>query len=262
MTIDVDVAHFLYHRIDLQKTHARLRTMPNHYLYVDTLDLKAAGGDVRMSGYFNGSDPKHIYLKPTLKFKNVELDKLLFKFENFGQDAIVSENLHGKLTASITGKIRMSPDMVPDINQSDIHIDMSVLDGRLENYDYMLMLSDYMGDKDLTSVRFDTLENHMDITNGELNIPAMTIESTLGHFELSGKQDLAFNMEYFIRIPWSLIKQGARYKLFGDKKTADGQTGDDKIIEVDPNKKTRYLNLKIKGNADDYKITIGKDRKN
>ena len=83
-----------------------------------------------------------------------------------------------------------------------------------------------------------------------------------GHFELSGKQDLAFNMEYFIRIPWSLIKQGARYKLFGDKKTADGQTGDDKIIEVDPNKKTRYLNLKIKGNADDYKITIGKDRKN
>ena len=72
--------------------------------------------------------------------------------------------------------------MVPDINQSDIHIDMSVLDGRLENYDYMLMLSDYMGDKDLTSVRFDTLENHMDITNGELNIPAMTIESTLGTF--------------------------------------------------------------------------------
>ena len=262
MTIDVDVAHFLYHRIDLQKIHARIRTSQNHYLYVDTLDLKAAGGDVRMSGYFNGSDSKHIYLKPKLNFKNVELDKLLFKFENFGQDAIVSENLHGKLTASITGKIRMYPDMVPDINQSDIHIDMSVLDGRLENYDYMLMLSDYMGDKDLTSVRFDTLENHMDITNGELNIPAMTIESTLGHFELSGKQDLEFNMEYFIRIPWSLIKQGARYKLFGDKKTADGQTGDDKIIEVDPNKKVRYLNLKIKGNPEDFKITIGKDRKN
>jgi len=261
MTFDLDVGHFIYHRIDLQDIKTRLRTTQNHYLYVDTLDLDAAGGHVSMSGYFNGSDPKHIYLKPDLRFKNVELDKLLFKFENFGQDAIVSENLHGKLTADIGGKIRMYPDMIPDIDQSEIHMDIQVLDGKLENYKYMEMLSDYMGDKDLTSVRFDTLQNHMDIKNGTLTIPKMSIESTIGHFELSGTQDMDFNMEYYIRIPWSIIKQGARFKLFGDKKTEDGETGDDKIIEVDPNKKTRYLNLKIKGNMDDYKITMGKAKK-
>ena len=68
-------------------------------------------------------------------------------------------------------------------------------------------------------------------------------------------------MDYFIRIPWSLIKQGARYKIFGDKKTKDAQTGDDQIIQVDPSKKTRYLNLKIKGNMDNYKITLGKEKK-
>ena len=151
--------------------------------------------------------------------------------------------------------------MIPDIDQSEIHMDIEVLDGRLENYEYMLMLSDYMGDKDLTSVRFDTLQNHMDIKNGTLNIPNMSIESSIGHLELSGTQDMDFNMGYYIRIPWSIIKQGARYKLFGSKKTKDGQTGDDKIIEVDPNKKTRYLNLKIKGNMDDYNITMGKSKK-
>ena len=214
-----------------------------------------------MSGYFNGSDPKHIYLRPNLKMKNVELDKLLFKFENFGQDAIVSENLHGKLTADIEGKIRMYPDMIPDIDQSEIHMDVQVLDGRLENYKYMQMLSDYMGDKDLNSVRFDTLQNHMDLKNGTLTIPNMTIESTIGHFELSGTQDMEFNMEYYLRIPWSIIKQGTRYKMFGDKTTTDGETGDDQIIEVDPDKKTRYLNLKIKCNMDDYKITMSKAKK-
>ena len=259
MTIDVDVGHFIYHRIDLQNIHSRLRTTQNHYLYVDTLDLKAAGGDIGMSGYFNGSDPKHIYLSPKLKFKNVEMDKLLFKFENFGQDAIVSENLHGKLTADITGKIRMYPDMVPDLDKSEIHTDIQVLNGRLENYNYMLMLSDYMGDKDLSSVRFDTLENHMDITNGELSIPNMTIESTLGHFELSGKQDMDLNMEYYVKIPWSVIKQGARYTLFGENKAQKEQQDEDEIIRADPNKKTRYLNLKIKGNIDDYKISLGKE---
>ena len=261
MTFDLDVGHFIYHRIDLQNIKAQLRTKENHYLYVDTFDLNAAGGHVSMSGYFNGSDPKHIYLRPNLKMKNVELDKLLFKFENFGQDAIVSENLHGKLTADIEGKIRMYPDMIPDIDQSEIHMDVQVLDGRLENYKYMQMLSDYMGDKDLNSVRFDTLQNHMDLKNGTLTIPNMTIESTIGHFELSGTQDMNFNMEYYLRIPWSIIKQGTRYKMFGDKTTTDGETGDDQIIEVDPDKKTRYLNLKIKGNMDDYKITMSKAKK-
>ena len=261
MTFDIDVGHFIYHRIDLQNIHTRLRTSHNHYIYVDTLDLNAAGGNITMTGYFNGSDPKHIYLKPDLRFRNVDLDKLLFKFENFGQDAIVSENLHGKLTADIKGKIRMYPDMIPDIDQSEIHMNVQVLDGRLENYEYMLLLSDYLGDKDLSSVRFDTLQNHMDIKNGQLTIPNMTIESTIGHFELSGKQDMNFNMEYFIRIPWAVIKEGARYTVFGNKKTADGQTGDDEIIEVDPNKKVRYLNLKIHGNMEDYKITLGKGKK-
>ncbi len=188
------------------------------------------------------------------------MDKLLFKFENFGQDAIVSENLHGKLTADVTGKIRMFPDMVPDLDQSEIHMDVQILNGSLENYEYMLMLSDFMGDKDLSSVRFDTLENHMDITNGELTIPNMTIESTLGHFELSGKQDMDLNMEYYVKIPWSVIKQGARYTIFGKNKEEDGKQDKDEIVRADSTKKTRYLNLKIKGNMDDYKITLGKDR--
>ncbi|MDG1841759.1 MAG: AsmA-like C-terminal region-containing protein [Crocinitomicaceae bacterium] len=262
MTFDFDIGHFIYHRLDLQNIVAKFRTNDNHYLFVDKLNLNAAGGSIQMDGYFNGSDPKHIYLKPNLQLKNIDLDKLLFKFENFGQDAIVSENLHGKLNALIKGKIRVYPDMIPDIDQSEIHMDMEVLNGRLENYEYMLMLSDYFGDKNLSSVRFDTLQNHMDITNGKLSIPNMSIESTLGHFELAGTQDMDFNMDYYLKIPWSVIKKGARYKLFGKKKAKNKQKEEeDQIIEIDPNKKTRFLNLKIFGNIDDYKITLRKKKR-
>ena len=261
MTFDIDVGHFIYHRIDLQNIHARLRTTQNHYIHVDTMDMNAAGGRFLMSGYFNGSDPEHIYLTPKLKVINADLDKLMFKFENFGQDEILSENLHGKLSADISGKIRVYPDMVPDLDQSEIHMDVQLINGRLENYEPVLMLSDYMGDKDLSSVRFDTLQNHMDITNGVITIPNMTIESTLGHYELSGEQSMTDKLDYYIRIPWSIIKQGARYKLFGSKKTKEGEVGDDKIIEVDPNDKTRYLNLRISGTLDDYDIKLSKKKK-
>ncbi len=261
MKFDIDIAHFIHHRIDLQKVHARVRTTHNHYLYIDTLRMKMAGGQVAMSGYFNGSDPKHIYMKPNLTLKNCDIDRLLFKFENFGQDAVVSENLHGKLSAKINGKIRVYPDMVTDLDHSEVHMDVEVLNGRLVNYEPMLMLSDYIGNKDLTNLRFDTLENHIDITNGLMTIPNMTIESTIGHFEFSGTQSMNDQIEYYIRIPWKMIRQGARYKLFGDKKTTDGEIGDDEIIEFDPNKKKRYLNLKMYGTLDNYKIRPGKAKK-
>ena len=39
--------------------------------------------------------------------------------------------------------------MVPDLDQSTLEMDVKVLNGRLKNYDPMLALSDYMGDRNL-----------------------------------------------------------------------------------------------------------------
>ncbi|MBW1295008.1 AsmA family protein [Aquimarina litoralis] len=261
MQFKADIAHFIYHRIDLQNIKADIRTTPNHYIYIDTLNMDAAGGNIALNGYFNGSDPKHIYMRPDLVMTNVDLDKLLFKFENFGQDHLVSENLQGKLTSRIKGKIRVYPDMVPDLDQSTVEMDVKVLNGRLKNYDPMLALSDYMGDKNLQNIRFDTLQNNLDINKGKINIPAMTIESTLGHMELSGTHDSNQNIDYYVRIPWKTVRKASWQKLFGNKKdTINTTQQEDEIVEVDPNEKIKYLNLKIKGSIDDYKISLGKKK--
>ena len=261
MQFDINIDHFIRNRMDLKNINARLRTTEDHYVYVDTLSMDAAGGNFSMSGYFNGSDPNHIYLDPSLTITHLDLEKFLFKFENFGQDHLVSENLQGTVSSHIDGKIRVYPDLVPDLNQSEIHMDVTVLNGRLVNYKPMSMLSDYIGDKNLKNVRFDTLQNHLDITQGHINIPEMTIESTLGHMELAGTQDMEHNIEYYVKIPWKTVKKAAVYRLFGNKKHKDSIATDDEIIEVDPNKKVRYLNLKIYGNIDDYEISLGKDKR-
>jgi hypothetical protein len=264
MKFDVRVDHFIHHRLDLQNIVANLRTTQNHYIYVDTLRMKAAGGDIRMSGYFNGSDPKNIYIEPNVVTQNVAIDKLLFKFENFGQDHLVSENLEGQISSKINGKIRVYPDLVPDLSKSEIHMDLEVFNGELLDYEPMLILSDYMGDKNLRNIRFDTLQNHLDITNGRISIPNMTIESTLGHLEISGSHDIDQNIEYYIKVPWKTVKKAAKYKLFArknkDKDEVD-EYQEDAIIAVDSTKKIRYLNLKILGTVSDFKISTGKEKK-
>jgi hypothetical protein len=261
MQFKADIAHFIYHKLDLQNIKAALRTTPNHYIYIDRLSMDAAGGDIQLKGYFNGSNPKQIYMQPDLVLNNVDLDKLLFKFENFGQEHLVSENLQGKLTSRIKGNIRVYPDLVPDLDQSTLEMDVKVLNGRLKNYDPMLALSDYMGDKNLQNIRFDTLQNSLSVTKGKITIPAMTIESTLGHMELSGTHDDDQNIDYYLRIPWKTVRKAAWGKLFGAKKDAAlNEEQEDEIIEVDPSKNIKYLNLKVKGKIDDYKISLGKKK--
>ncbi len=261
MKFDVDLDHFIYQRIDLQDIKASLRTTQNHYIYVDTLHMNAAGGNFNMSGYFNGSNPKKIYMKPNIKTTKIDLDKFLFKFENFGQDHLVSDNLKGHVSSTITGKIRIYPDLVPDLDQSEIHMDVKVFNGKLQNYEPMKMLSSYMGDKNLKNIKFDTIQNHIDIINGRINIPNMTIESTLGHMELSGTQDLNNNIEYYLRIPWKIVRKAVLYKLFSSKKNSGNKVEEDEIIEVDPKKKVKYLNLKLHGNIDDFKVSMKKAKK-
>jgi len=259
MQFNIDVGHFIYHRLDLKNILGQLRTTQDHYIYIDTISLDAAGGHIALNGYLNGSDPKHIYFKPKLKILDIDLDKLLFKFENFGQDVILSENLHGKLNTSITGNIRIYPDFVVDLDQSEIHLDVQVLGGRLENYDPVMMLSDYFGDKNLAKIKFDTLQNHMDIVNGKITIPKMTIESTLGHMDISGTQNMDDEIDYYLRIPLKMLMKATRNKVFGVEEN-DAST-EDEIAESDAKKKTFYLNLNITGTLSDYRIKIGKDKK-
>ncbi|MFP4846681.1 AsmA-like C-terminal region-containing protein [Winogradskyella sp. PE311] len=260
MTFNIDVKRLKYHRIDLKNIEGQLRTTKNHYIYVDTLNLNSAGGSFKLSGYFNGSDPKHIYFKPSMYIQNADIDRLAYKFENFGQDHLVSENLHGRLTSTITGTIRVYPDLVPDLDQSEVHMNVKILEGRLENYEPMALFSDYIGNKNLKKIKFDTLQNSIDITNGKITIPSMTVESTIGHMEISGTHDSDHNIEYYLRIPWKTVRKASLYKIFGNKKKADSVYSEETIVKVDKTKKTRYLNLKIIGSVDDYDISLGKKK--
>lgn len=260
MTFVVQIGHLNYHKYLIHQIDAELRTTPEHYIYVEKLKLEAADGSFDIKGHFNGSDPKKIYFSPDMSVKKIDLDKLMLKFDNFGQDHLVSENLHGKLSGRITGNIRMHKDLVPIIDESEIHIDMEVLEGRLENYSMLEAISDYFKDKNLRRVAFDTLANHIDITKGILTVPNMTINSSLGHMQISGTQDMDMNMDYYVRVPWKMVTEAASSRLFGRKPDEIDPEQEDAIQYEDQDRRIRYLNIRITGNTEDYKITLDKKK--
>jgi len=260
MTFDFDIDHLNYHTYLIHNFHTKLRTTPQHYCYVEEGHLEAADGTFDLTGYFNGSNPKLIYFNPDIRMKNVDLDKLMIKFDNFGQDHLVSENLHGRLSGRLTGKIHLHTDLVPKIDDSDLDIEFEVLDGRLERYALFDYLAEYFSDRNLQSVRFDTLSNTLELNKGVLTIPSMNINSSIGYMEIAGTQDMNLNMDYYVRIPWKMVTEAASSKLFGKKREDVDPEQVDAIQYAESDKRTRFVNVRVKGTPEDYEITLEKQK--
>ena len=259
MSFHFDIGHLNYHHHLMDHFKSDFRTTRNHMLHVDKLSFDAAGGHFDIKGYLSGKDKKHIYFKPDIHIKNVDLDKFMVKFENFGQDHLVSENLHGKFTGHITGKIHLHADMVPKLDDSELKIDMTVINGKLENYAPIQALGEYFEDKNVNKVQFDTLKNTLTMKNSVINIPKMTINSSLGFMEIQGTQRMDANMEmdYIIGVPWKMITQIGSQKLFGKRKGEE--ENEDEIIYRQKNSK--FLNVKMTGDLENYKISLSRKPK-
>jgi hypothetical protein len=261
IAFDLNVANLTYHRHQIQKMKAGFHIQKDHFIKIDSVNLETAGGTFEIKGYFDGSDHTNIFFYPEIKIQQVNMDQMLYRFENFGQDQIVSENLSGRLTGSIMGKIKMRPDMIPQLDESDITLELNIINGQLKNYKPMIALADYFKDKNLNDIHFDTLSNLIRVDRGIITIPAMTINSTLGFMEISGTQDLNNNMEYYFRVPMKIVSKSASQKLFGKKGVTMDPNHIDEIQYKNSDKKTWYLNLKLVGNPDDFKVTLGRKKK-
>lgn len=257
MSFFVDIKKLNYHQYTITNFYGKLHTTPNHYMYIDTVSAELAGGRIVTKGYFNGSNPNAIYFSPKMNIHKINLDKLLLKFDNFGQDHVVAENLHGEFTGTLTGKVHMHTDMVPILDDSEIHLQAHIENGRLENYEVLQDFSEYFYGQNIESVRFDTLENTMDIVKGKIILPKMTINSTLGFFEVSGEQDTDYNFEYTISIPLKIVTKAVASKLF---KRKDNTINEPSEIQYGTNK-TKFVTIQIKGDSTDYNVSLTKRKK-
>lgn len=259
MSFSADINKIRHHHVELQNFQSQFRMQQNHFLYMDTLRFATAGGIFAMNGYFNGSDSKKIYLKSNTRMENLNIDQLFLKFDNFGQDFMVNKNLHGQLSGSINSLIHVHPDLTPILNDGEVHLDVRILNGSINDFAPLQAMSSYFKDKNINKVRFDTLQNRIDLKNGVLTIPAMTINSSLGFIEMEGTQTLDLKMDYLIRVPLRLVSQVGFQALFGGKKKEEVDPDQvDAIQYRNKDKRVRFLNMRIKGTPQKYDFSLGK----
>ncbi len=258
--VNAKITDLRFNKYHLTNLTAQAGVKENHFVNIDKLQFNAASGLVEITGYFNGSNPKHVYLHPDIKVQKVNIDEVLFKFDNFGQDVMVSENLHGIVTGRIRGKIWLHTDFTPSMEDTELTIDATIENGRLDNFAPMQAMSSFFGDKNLNRIKFDTLQNRLTFKNGRLSFPNMQLNSSLGYMEISGSQGVDLTMDYYLRIPLKLVGKAAFGKLFGRKPEEISPDQEDDLIIRDTSKKTRFVNVHLTGTPDDFNIALRKNK--
>lgn len=257
----VEIGRIKYRRLWIKEVSSNIRMQADQHLYLDTLMLEVAEGKVRARGHLNGSNPQKIYLTSKINVEDVNIEKMMLKLDYLGQDYVINKNIKGRLTGTVRTFVQVHPDLTPLLDHSKASMDVTICNGVLVNFAPMQAMSSYFKDKNLKMVRFDTLRNKLTFKDGALTIPNMNINSSLGFMEISGKQSLNMQMEYYLRIPMKMVTSVGFRMLFGKKQEEVDPDQVDAIEVRDKDKKVRFMNIKITGTPDDYKVGLGKAKK-
>ena len=142
--------------------------------------------------------------------QGVDLPGLFRSFDDFGLKGFGARNLRGrmnadiKLTGLLTDKARLVPNSLKGV------VDFSIADGQLVDFEPMERIHEaVLRKRDLSEVRFGTLQNSLDIDSTTVTLHRMEIRSTAFILYAEGTYDLKKGADMSLQVPLSNLKARA-----------------------------------------------------
>jgi hypothetical protein len=142
----------------------------------------------------------------------IDIRKLFFAFEEFGQEVVTSANLRGRcavdavFTASMSEKLQLDPKSIVS------SIDLTIENGELIALQSLADIAAYMRENKLISpfievdrleekmrhIRFATLENRIEIKDERIYLPMMDVKSSAIDIKASGSHWFDDRIDYSV----------------------------------------------------------------
>ena len=198
--LDVEVDKLNYRRFSAGDVHSSI-LLTNTGIELQDVSLNHAGGRLRIKGNINQSSTLNRFNIDT-RIINVDLPKLFYAFENFGQDAIAYQNLKGTFnsTTKVSGLIRDNGQIVPRSFNGSVKFDIK--EGALLNFEPMQKIGNFaFPNRDFNTIRFNQLKNTLTIKGSTITIPAMYIRSSVLNLFVEGVYGMPTGTDIALRVP-------------------------------------------------------------
>jgi hypothetical protein len=167
------------------------------------------------------SDVLH-QLSAQMNLQNINIKKLFYGFDNFGQTTLTSANIGGIMNsnASITSNMDSKGKLVSSTLNGKMFF--SLKNASLVNFQPLLNMQKYVfKNRDLNNVQFAELKDTFDIQNGDIYIQRMPVQSSALTMYIEGIYSFADRTDISIQVPLTtLVNKPDNYKKI-DKQKAD-----------------------------------------
>jgi hypothetical protein len=226
----------------------------------EKVTLNHANGSMDVHGSLkNGATSNPVHLNAVLR--NMDVPQLFTAFNNFGQDALTSKNIKGKISANVNFNSALTNDAQLISNEGEGSVFFLLEDGELNNFEPLLEISKKAFKKqDFSQIRFADLKNRLDIKGTAFIINPMEIRSTALNFTVEGVYDIKKGTDMSIRFPLNnLTRSQANADISDGGKIKKGvslrlraRTGTDGKLKVswDPFKKSLKKKEEVKDSAE------------
>lgn len=215
------------------------------------ITFNSMNGTVKAGGVVIQKLNNDFVVKSQSRLTNINMNKLFYSFNNFGQTFISNQNLEGNLTGEVYFSSEWSDKIEIFKNTVNSESDIVITNGELNNFEPMLGLSRFIDVDELKKVRFSTLKNKITIRDELIYIPQMDIESSALNITASGIHKFNNEYEYHVKVLLSDLLSGKLKKSNRKKQTEEN------IEEDNEGKLTLYLLLE----GDSEKNKVKYDRK-
>jgi hypothetical protein len=188
---------------------ANVSLLQDRYI-INKVSMQHAGGQMDLSGYIISQANNSHQAKVNVALNNVDVSKTLESFNNFGQDGITSQVIAGKLTAKVDASLAMDDEGKALPGSLSGVVDFSLKDGALVNYEPVKKMQIFLfKNRDFDNIRFAELKDRFEISNGEVKINRMEIQSSVMSMFVEGVYSTKGTTDISIQLPLSNIHRPA-----------------------------------------------------
>lgn len=225
------------------------------------------GGQVTMTGNIEAATAEKIRFSCNAQLKSVDIQRLFFECENFGQQTMQDKNLKGKVDASLVFSATGNPSLEIDPASAECTADITINNGELIRFEPLNELGRYISLEELQHVRFSQLRNQIRISKKTIYFPLMDIASSAISISGSGTHTFDNMIDYHIRVRLSDImankakRQKRENESFGEV-ADDGSGGLNLFLSMKGPMDNPKVSYDSKGAREKRKDDIRKEKEN
>lgn len=217
INVKLNVGHLTFGKFKAEKFQGDL-FLKDQKAALNNVKLNTTDGEITLNVIADTRDDK-IKITGESELKQLNIQKLFFQLNNFGQTTIIDQNLKGFITANIDFSSSWDNQLNVDLSSINVTSSLLVERGELIGFKPLESLAKYIDVTELKHIKFSTLQSAVEIKNKVITIPKTSIKSNAINLELWGKHTFDNVIDYHIQLLLSEIiaKRPNKNKDFDDE---------------------------------------------